>query len=71
LEQQQIKRIRDVRARRDQQAAEQALRRIEQAARSDDNLIPQIICAVEQYATLGEISDRLRVVFGEYSGGGQ
>ncbi|HWX41831.1 MAG TPA: methylmalonyl-CoA mutase family protein [Blastocatellia bacterium] len=71
LEQQQVKSVRDVRARRDQQAAEQALNRIEQAARSDDNLMPHIIYAVEQYATLGEISDRLRTVFGEYSQGGQ
>jgi methylmalonyl-CoA mutase N-terminal domain/subunit len=71
LEQQQVERIRDVRARRDHHAAEQALNRIEQAARGDDNLMPHIIYAVEQYATLGEISDRLRTVFGEYSQGGQ
>jgi len=67
LEQQQASSVREARGRRDAQAAAQALRRIEEAARSDENLMPHIIHAVEQYATLGEISDRLRVVFGEYN----
>jgi methylmalonyl-CoA mutase N-terminal domain/subunit len=71
LEEKQADSVQRVRARRDQQAAETALRRVEDAARSDENLMPHIICAVEQYATLGEISDRLRTVFGEYSQGGR
>jgi methylmalonyl-CoA mutase N-terminal domain/subunit len=70
LEHQQAESVREVRERRDRQTVEQALSRIEQAARGDDNLMPHIIYAVEKYATLGEISDRLRVVFGEYSQGG-
>jgi len=68
LEKQQVERLTGVRARRDEQSVQQALKNIEQAARGDDNLMPHIVHAVEQYATLGEISDRLRVVFGEYSG---
>jgi methylmalonyl-CoA mutase, N-terminal domain len=43
-----------------------SLTRIEDAARSRDNLMPHIVHAVESYATVGEISDTLRKVFGEY-----
>ena len=68
LERQQIERLNAVRARRDAQAAREALDHVEQAARTSDNLMPRIIRAVENYATLGEISDRLRAVFGEYKG---
>jgi methylmalonyl-CoA mutase N-terminal domain/subunit len=68
LEQEQIERVRSVRARRKAAAVSQALDRIEQAARTDENLMPHIISAVEAYATIGEISDRLRAVFGEYTG---
>ena len=39
-------------------------------AGADENLMPHIVRAVEAYATLGEISDRLRAVFGEYTGAG-
>ncbi len=66
LARQQVERLQAVRARRDAKATEQALSRVEEAARSDENLMPRIITAVEAYATLGEISDRLRNVFGEY-----
>ncbi len=66
LEPRQIERLRALRARRDPAAWEQALRRVEEAARSDENLMPLIINAVEAYATVGEISDVLRRVFGEY-----
>jgi methylmalonyl-CoA mutase N-terminal domain/subunit len=68
LEREQIERVRSVRARRKAAAVSQALDRIEQAARTDENLMPHIISAVEAYATVGEISDRLRAVFGEYTG---
>jgi len=68
LERQQVERLAGIRARRDEQSAQRALEAIEHAARGDDNLMPHIVHAVEQYATLGEVSDRLRVVFGEYSG---
>ena len=68
LEQQQIERLRAVRRRRNEAAAREALDLVEHAARSDENLMPHIIRAVEAYASLGEISDRLRAVFGEYTG---
>ncbi|MGH9823102.1 MAG: methylmalonyl-CoA mutase family protein, partial [Blastocatellia bacterium] len=68
MERQQSERVRAVRARRDKIAAAKSLDRIEQAARTNDNLMPLLVDAVECYATLGEISDSLRVVFGEYKG---
>jgi methylmalonyl-CoA mutase N-terminal domain/subunit len=43
-----------------------ALSQLEKAAHSDDNLMPFILHAVEQYATLGEICGVMRRVFGEY-----
>lgn len=66
LERQQIERLRELRASRDQACAEQRLNELEQAARASDNLMPGILAACEAYATVGEISDRLRRVFGEY-----
>jgi methylmalonyl-CoA mutase N-terminal domain/subunit len=68
LERQQVQRLREVRARRSESRVQQSLAMIEQAARGDQNLMPFIIEAVESYATLGEISDRLKAVFGEYRG---
>ena len=68
LEQQQVDRLKSVRARRDGLAVKQSIDRIEKAARTGDNLMPVLIEAVGVYVTLGEISDRLRTVFGEYKG---
>jgi methylmalonyl-CoA mutase N-terminal domain/subunit len=68
LERKQVERLAALRARRNQSTATEALDRVKQAARSDDNLMPHIVRAVEVYATLGEISDTLRAAFGEYSG---
>ena len=68
LEREQVERLKAVRARRDDGTAREALDQVEQAARTEENLMPRIIRAVESYATLGEISDRLRAVFGEYTG---
>ena len=68
LEREQVERLKAVRARRDDRAAREALDQVEHAARIEENLMPHIIRAVERYATLGEISDRLRVIFGEYTG---
>ena len=70
LERQQVERLNGVRGRRDGSATREALSRVEQAARGEENLMPHIIGAVEASATLGEISDRLRAVFGEYTGAG-
>ncbi|WP_316739597.1 methylmalonyl-CoA mutase [Pedobacter aquatilis] len=51
---------------RDNKAVEQALNNLEEAANGTQNLMPFIIVAVEEYATLGEIADVLRRTFGEY-----
>jgi methylmalonyl-CoA mutase N-terminal domain/subunit len=67
IERAQIERVRKVRAERSREAAEGALARVEEAARIGENLLPPIIVAVEAYATLGEIADRLRIVFGEFT----
>jgi methylmalonyl-CoA mutase N-terminal domain/subunit len=63
-ERRQIERVRRVRAERDPAAWTAALARLEDAARGTDNLLPPIIEAVDAYATVGEISDRLRTAFG-------
>jgi methylmalonyl-CoA mutase, N-terminal domain len=62
----QIARVQAVRARRDGDAADAALKRIEEAAQGTENLLPHILTAVEAYATVGEISGVLRRVWGEY-----
>jgi methylmalonyl-CoA mutase N-terminal domain/subunit len=66
LEPKQVERLRALRARRDQKPWQEALQRVEDAARSGQNLMPGILTAVEAFATVGEISDTLRRVFGEY-----
>jgi methylmalonyl-CoA mutase N-terminal domain/subunit len=66
LERKQIERVRALRMRRDQAAWRTTIRKVEDAARNGDNLLFPIIAAVENYATVGEISDALRRVFGEY-----
>jgi methylmalonyl-CoA mutase N-terminal domain/subunit len=66
LERAQVERVRALRARRDAQATESALDNLEQAASTTANLLPRILECVESYATVGEISNRLRRVWGEY-----
>jgi methylmalonyl-CoA mutase, N-terminal domain len=66
IEQAQIEKVRRVRARRDPSAVEIALARLEAAAKGTENLLPRILEAVESYVTVGEISNRLRQVWGEY-----
>jgi len=66
LERKQVERVRALRARRDREPWQGALRGVEEAARSGENLMPHIVAAVEAGATVGEISDTLRKVFGEY-----
>ncbi|MCL6465696.1 MAG: methylmalonyl-CoA mutase family protein [candidate division WOR-3 bacterium] len=56
----------DFRARRDAAAVQRALVDVERVARSEENLMPVIVAAVRANATVGEISDALRTVFGEY-----
>jgi len=66
VERRQVERIRAVRASRSQSAAASALDGVTQAARGRENLVPRIITAVEAHATVGEIADAMRGVFGEY-----
>ena len=66
LEPKQIERVRELRARRDTGPWKDAVRRVEDAAKSGENLMPRILTAVEASATVGEISDAMRRVFGEY-----
>ena len=66
LEKQQIARLQALRSQRDNQQVTAALQALDHNARGTDNLMPPLIAAVESYATLGEIADTLRGVFGEY-----
>jgi methylmalonyl-CoA mutase N-terminal domain/subunit len=66
LEHAQAARVRAVRARRDESHWKAALAAVAAAAESRDNLVPPIIAAVEASATVGEVADTLRSVFGEY-----
>ena len=66
LEREQIARTAAVRDRRDSQAAQRALDAIENAATGTENLLPLILTAVESLVTVGEISNTLRKVWGEY-----
>lgn len=66
IERDQISRLAAVRARRDPNAVESSLNAIKEAAAEDRNLLPHILNAAEQYVTVGEISNALRSVWGEY-----
>ncbi|MBN2878057.1 MAG: methylmalonyl-CoA mutase family protein [Clostridia bacterium] len=65
-ERQQIANLKEVMQRRDMAAVSNSLAAIKAAAESDENLMPALIEAVKNYATLGEICNVLRDVFGEY-----
>jgi methylmalonyl-CoA mutase, N-terminal domain len=66
IERRQTERVQRLRASRDQARWREALEAVASAARGNSNLVPPVIEAVEAYATVGEISDVLREVFGEY-----
>jgi methylmalonyl-CoA mutase N-terminal domain/subunit len=66
LEQKQKRAVAKVRAERDSAKAGKALEKVEAAARDESNLMPPIVDAVRAWCTLGEISDAMRKVFGEY-----
>ena len=65
-ERRQVERVQRVRAERSEPAWTAAMDELERIARSDGNLMPAILEAVRAYATVGEISDRLRVAWGEH-----
>jgi methylmalonyl-CoA mutase N-terminal domain/subunit len=66
LEPKQVERLRALRAKRNPQTWQAAIRTVEDTARSGDNLMPRILAAVEANATVGEVSDAMRKVYGEY-----
>ncbi len=65
-ERMQVQRLAEVRRRRDNRETSAKLRALEQAARGSENLMPPLLDAVNAYATLGEMMDVMRNVFGEY-----
>jgi methylmalonyl-CoA mutase N-terminal domain/subunit len=66
VEPRQIERVRALRAGRSEAAWRRALDHVSAAARDGANLVPPIIAAVESSATVGEIADAMRAVFGQY-----
>jgi methylmalonyl-CoA mutase, N-terminal domain len=66
VEREQAERVRALKVRRDNHATDRALAQLEAQARGAHNLLPAILECVEAYATVGEISNRLRNVWGEY-----
>jgi methylmalonyl-CoA mutase, N-terminal domain len=66
IERSQIARLNALRAKRDSARVKSALAELKRRAATKENLLPAILTAVEAYATVGEISDSLRGVFGEY-----
>jgi methylmalonyl-CoA mutase N-terminal domain/subunit len=66
LEPRQIERVRALRTKRDAGTWKAALQGVEDTARSGENLMPRILTAVEANATVGEVSDAMRKVYGEY-----
>jgi methylmalonyl-CoA mutase N-terminal domain/subunit len=62
----QVERLKAFKGRRDAQVVRDVLDAVQQAASGTDNLMPHIVRAVKSEASLGEIADVLRVVFGEY-----
>ncbi len=66
IESEQVERLRAFRARRDEGRTQAALARVEAGAKTSENLMPLILEAVKAQATVGEISDALRRVFGTF-----
>jgi methylmalonyl-CoA mutase, N-terminal domain len=66
IERSQIARLNALRAKRDSTRTKSALAELQRRATGNENLLPAILSAVEAHATVGEISDALRRVFGEY-----
>jgi methylmalonyl-CoA mutase N-terminal domain/subunit len=66
VEKKQIERLRKLRRERNNERVSQVLAKVRQVAESEENIMPVLIEAVKAYATVGEITDILREVFGEY-----
>ena len=66
VEEEQNKRLNTIKSNRNNQDVEASLLKIQECCKSGENLMPSIIRAVESYATLGEIVDSMKEVFGEW-----
>jgi len=66
VQDEQIRKLKQVKQQRDRAAVEKSLDRLRQVASSDENIMPAILEAVKAYATLGEICNVMREVFGEF-----
>lgn len=64
----QVERLNRIKARRNNDMVLKALKILRESAKTDKNVIPEILNAVEEYATIGEISDALRAEWGEFDG---
>ncbi|MDK2840036.1 MAG: methylmalonyl-CoA mutase, N-terminal domain [Thermosipho sp. (in: thermotogales)] len=67
LEEKQKQKLKKLKEKRDNEKVKKVLNNVKKAASSDENLMPYILEAVKAYATVGEISNALREVFGEYT----
>ena len=66
VEKRQVEGLRNLRRERDEEGVNQVLGKVRQVAQSEENIMPVLIEATKDYATVGEISGVLRDVFGEY-----
>ncbi|MGC8896324.1 MAG: methylmalonyl-CoA mutase family protein, partial [Candidatus Bathyarchaeia archaeon] len=66
VEKEQVERLQKLRRERDNRKVKEILEKLHYAAEKEENLMPTIIEAVKAYATIGEITDVLRKVYGEY-----
>jgi methylmalonyl-CoA mutase N-terminal domain/subunit len=67
IEERQLRRLREVKQARDNRKVKELLQEIRKASQNGENLMPHIINAVREYATIQEICDVWRDVFGRYS----
>ena len=66
VERKQVERLKRLKGKRNSQKVDEVLGKVRDVAKGSDNIMPVLIEAVKAYATVGEISDALRDVFGEY-----
>ena len=66
-EAEQKKKLTELRDRRDQVKVDIALKRVEETSRDGANLVPPIVAAAKELATMGEIVDAMKTVFGEWT----
>jgi methylmalonyl-CoA mutase N-terminal domain/subunit len=69
VEDEQIARVRDLKARRDKERHKAALKKLREVAAADQNVMPALIAAAEADATVGEMMNTLKAVYGQYDGG--